>query len=145
MILSVLRKLSCNIFLPKRLKFCHTLPILRQQHTPLNQIEIWNKVMYQWVNGNAGTFTLQSSQGVIEVCHTRCSCLFYKSMCLPCRHIFSLHKKDGVSLFERSLCDTRWTTAYFRSKSTAFRNPEREYAVEVVNRYIVIYTWKKDE
>ena len=94
----------------------------------INQMEIANRFhdKYQWRTGFTNVYYVQSSEGLLEVTTTRCSCCFFNSMLLPCRHIFSLRKKNGVSLFDRSLCDNRWTNAYFMSKSTTFNNPDRD-------------------
>ena len=41
-------------------------------------------------------------------------------MRLPCRHIFALRKYLGVGLFDRSLCDRRWSIDYSKSKQRIF-------------------------
>ena len=81
----------------------------------INQLELANKVDYQWqTNGNESN--VHTSEGIITVTHQKCSCTFYQSMGLPCRHIFSLRVKDGISLYDAQICDARWTELYYRSK-----------------------------
>ena len=92
----------------------------------LAQIQLAHEHVYQWGMGNAGTYQIQTSDGVINVTHSTCSCLFFSSMLLPCRHIFSLRKKSGVSLFDSSLCDQRWTRSYFRSEHRVFQSTSAE-------------------
>ena len=75
---------------------------------------------YQWSNGASGEYNVQSSEGTLTVTTLKCSCCFFNSMMLPCRHIFSLRKKTGVSLFDRNLCANRWTNEYFEANSIAF-------------------------
>ena len=50
-------------------------------------------------------------------------------MRLPCRHVFSLRAKDGISLYDSSLCDPRWTASYYRSTQT-FSQTEPEILEE---------------
>ena len=37
-------------------------------------------------------------------------------MLLPCRHIFAIRSLIGDSLCDKSLCATRWSASYYRSK-----------------------------
>ena len=98
----------------------------------LNQMEIATRYheKYQWLPAESGVVKVQSSEGLLVVTTVKCSCTFFNSMRLPCRHVFSLRKKNGVSLYDRNLCDNRWTNAYFQSKSTTFNNPDRDSTVD---------------
>lgn len=64
--------------------------------------------------------TITASEGAINVCCLYCECLSWKSMKLPCRHIFALRKHLGMDLFDPSLCDRRWTIDYYKSKQRIF-------------------------
>ena len=94
----------------------------------LHQLKIANNFQenYQWSNGASGEYNVQSSEGTLTVTTLKCSCCFFNSMTLPCRHIFSLRKKTGVSLFDRNLCANRWTNEYFEANSIAFNVGDRE-------------------
>ena len=83
----------------------------------LSQIDLAEKYDYEFVNmiGNPGVFYTESSEGRIEVSHFRCSCCFFQSMKLPCRHIFRLRQKSGVSIYDNNICAVRWTNTYYRS------------------------------
>ena len=65
-------------------------------------------------------YTVNSSAGVVIVCLDDCSCVFRKSMMLPCRHIFSLRQKHQKPLFDPTLCDRRWTYDYYKSTQRVF-------------------------
>ncbi len=64
--------------------------------------------------------TISTSEGAIDVCCSCCECLSWKSMKLPCRHIFALRKHVGMDLFDPSLCDRRWSIDYYKSKQRIF-------------------------
>jgi len=53
-----------------------------------------------------------------------CTCLFFNSMRLPCRHIFNLRKKQSLSLYDNSLCDERWTRNFYYQNQRVFKNVE---------------------
>ena len=58
-----------------------------------------------------GNWVIETSAGPISVTPTKCNtCLFFTSMRLPCRHIFSLRDKLNIPLFDSDLCDKRWTS-----------------------------------
>ena len=82
----------------------------------MQQIEQSKKNAYQFFsrNNNNATYSLQTSEGSQEVSATNCSCSFFNSMKLPCRHILQLRHKQGISLFDPNLCSKRWTNEYFR-------------------------------
>jgi len=42
-----------------------------------------------------------------------CSCSFYKSMRLPCRHIINKRRVTNNSIFVENRCDVRWTRNYY--------------------------------
>lgn len=42
-----------------------------------------------------------------------CTCGFFKTMHLPCRHIFQFRKSSNLDLFEPSLCAMRWSKQYY--------------------------------
>ena len=51
-------------------------------------------------------------------CHS-CTCDFFKSLSLPCRHIFALRQYLKLPGFEESLCAPRWTLQYVKA---SYRN-----------------------
>ena len=40
---------------------------------------------------------------------TSCSCSFWKTMTLPCRHIFAARASQNMNLFEKQMVKERWT------------------------------------
>ena len=79
--------------------------------------------------------TVCTSEGNINVCCSCCECLSWKSMKLPCRHIFALRKHIGMDLFDSSLCDQRWSIAYYKSKQRMFLPSDNstEFPVSIVS------------
>ncbi|KAL5236993.1 hypothetical protein ACI65C_004403 [Semiaphis heraclei] len=67
-----------------------------------------------------------------------CTCLFYNSMRLPCRHIFNLRKKH--------LCDERWTRNFYYQNQRVFKNVEVLEDINTDNDNTTITTlYKKKE
>ena len=75
----------------------------------LNQLSLMLKV--NPVDQDNGEYTIESYRTVTS---NDCECIFYKSMLLPCRHIFALRKKLDLPLYDPSLCNKRWTFAYYQ-------------------------------
>ncbi|CAG4979088.1 unnamed protein product [Colias eurytheme] len=49
-----------------------------------------------------------------------CDCLGRTSMLLPCRHILMVRKMEQKDLFEKSLCNNRWTNHYYYETQRVF-------------------------
>ncbi|CAI6371518.1 unnamed protein product [Macrosiphum euphorbiae] len=73
-----------------------------------------SKILYSHV----GAYVLDNTTEV------SCSCLFYKSMRLPCKHIFHTRQLQNKPLYDLSLCDTRWTRDYYYKNQRVFKNVE---------------------
>ena len=69
---------------------------------------------------NGGTYSVQTSGGVVTVSLIDCDCLFRKSILLPCRHIFALRKQLKQPLYDQSLCNSRWTSEYYQKTQRLF-------------------------
>ena len=67
-------------------------------------------------------YHVSSSEGNTTVTATSCQCLKWLSMRLPCHHILSARADIGMSLFNKGLCDKRWTLHYFKSMHRVFSN-----------------------
>ena len=67
-----------------------------------------------------GEYIVETTEGKIVVSVSNCDCIFRNSMLLPCRHIFALRTKLSETLFDPSLCDKRWTAAYYRANQRLF-------------------------
>lgn len=72
------------------------------------------------IENKAGLYLAKSSAGIVNVTPSSCSCLFSKSMLLPCEHLFRCRKEENLTLFEDTLCDQRWTKKYYRTKQRVF-------------------------
>ena len=78
----------------------------------LQHIELSETVTYEYQqqDGTNAIYSVQTSEGTIEVSVSKYSCCFSLSMKLPCRHIFQLQAKCGISLYDADLYAKRWTT-----------------------------------
>ena len=92
----------------------------------LQQLKIARDHVYEFTEeaGSVGNFTTSTSEGVVTVSHFRCTCCYFQSMRLPCRHMFALRQHSGISLYDKNLCDERWTNSYYRSAHKALRPSE---------------------
>lgn len=92
------------------------IPELRQYHSFLTTYA-YNFLKNQF-ESSAGAYVLDNTTEV------SCSCLFYKSMRLPCKHIFHTRQLQNKPLYDLSLCDTRWTRDYYYKNQRVFENVE---------------------
>ena len=83
------------------------------------QIEYLDRVGNMTENHN-GIFHVRSSRGVEKVTRRSCTCLFFSSMRLPCRHIFAVRQAAGENMYDKSLCDIRWTSDFFKNNQCIF-------------------------
>ena len=94
--------------------------LLTSYASPLvvNQLKLAGKV--KQINEVNGEYFVDTSEGKKTVTSNDCTCMFRKSMLLPCRHIFAFRGKFGHDLYDPNLCDERWTTLYYRSTQRLF-------------------------
>ena len=85
-----------------------------------------------------GIFHVHSSRGVEKVARDTCTCLFFSSMRLPCRHIFATRQATGESMYDKSLCDIRWTNDFFKKNqrifSKSFTIDEEPVTIQVIRK-----------
>jgi len=65
-----------------------------------------------------GSFSVKTNSktlGDLNVHCDFCPCEFFKSLMLPCKHIFAARLFFKLSLFEKSLCSNRWTLCYLKA------------------------------
>ena len=91
------------------------------------QLELASKVSA--ITDQSGVYVVNTCEGQKIVSPSSCQCIFYKSMLLPCRHIFALRSKLGLSLYDEDLCHSRWTTVYYRSTHRIFSSHSLEGSV----------------
>ena len=58
--------------------------------------------------------TVSSSAGTLTVTAESCQCTFWKTMYLPCRHIFAAREKMHLPLFSTTGVSERWKMTYMR-------------------------------
>ena len=78
------------------------------------------------LENQAGFYLSKSSVGTVNVTPSSCTCLFSKSMLLPCEHLFRCRKEENLNLYEDTLCAQRWTKKYYRTKQRMFTEPVNE-------------------
>ena len=87
----------------------------------VKQFELSSKVkITESVDKDSYATTIHSNGKSIETSDCTCSCGFYVTMDLPCRHIFALRSHSELGLFEPKLCTMRWTREYYRNSHRVF-------------------------
>ena len=76
------------------------------------QLQMLDKVKLN-VSEDEGV-TVTSSEGIVKPTLSNCECTSWRSMKLPCRHIFAFRKHQGEHLFDERLCDEWWSSCYYR-------------------------------
>ena len=85
-----------------------------------------------------GAFDVHSSRGVEKVSRNSCTCLFFSTMRLPCRHIIAVRQAAGENMYDESLCDIRWTNDFFKNNerifSKSFTVDDEPVAIQVIRK-----------
>jgi len=107
----------------------NAIKLVQKQPTQKNSIpelqQFYSLLTPYAFNSLKTQFECAAETDVLEkTTENNCSCLFYNSMRLPCRHIFNLRKKQSLSLYDNSLCDERWTRNYYYQNQRVFKNVE---------------------
>ena len=81
----------------------------------------FNKIpSVQFTTDSSTHFLVQHNDEHILAAIDSCSCAFFESMKLPCKHIFAARRRSSLSMYSEDLCDVRWTNSHYRSKHYAF-------------------------
>ncbi|XP_047140277.1 uncharacterized protein LOC100203912 [Hydra vulgaris] len=117
-----MQKVSIDVFDPNSAEAAYKnfLTSYAAQHV-LKQMSLFKEVTL--LPGEHGQFIANSHEGIHTVTSNFCSCMFQKSMNLPCRHIFAAHQMLGINLFDTELCSERWTLQYYCRHQRAFDTP----------------------
>lgn len=52
----------------------------------------------------------------------KCTCCFFRSMKLPCSHLFAARLTKELPLYCPEICDVRWTLQYYRTNQRMFKD-----------------------
>lgn len=58
--------------------------------------------------------TVNSSAGILLVTAEGCQCRFWKTMHLPCKHIFAVREQKSLPVFSSALIAERWKMKYLQ-------------------------------
>lgn len=100
----------------------------------LKQLPIYKKVNLTHDGGNS--YTATSSEGNLTVTGTSCQCKFWKTLSLPCRHIFATRHRLKLSLYDPALVSNRWKSKYMQETFNSRKNWETTDTLKV--RYDII-------
>ena len=84
------------------------------------------------ITEDGAKYIVQTSEGEKVVSLIDCECIFRKSMLLPCRHMIALRMKLGEPIFDASICEERWTAAYYRSTQRLSSNCSSRASLSVI-------------
>lgn len=80
------------------------------------QYELAKLVDFLSIDGN---YAIVNNKNFDEVSPTQCSCMFFVSMDLPCRHILKLLIDNEMEPFVPELCGNKWTMRYYLNSHPA--------------------------
>lgn len=88
------------------------------------------------------------TQSGYVVTKTFCSCMFFRSMSIPCRHIFKLLQNENCDLYVPALCSVRWTKQYYRESHPSLSaydqvNPPQPISVQRIRVPDEVSKYKK--
>lgn len=87
----------------------------------LKQLKMSTNISRMKSSTQNGEYNFEKDE-VLSVTAKKCSCCFFNSMLLPCRHIFALRRQLDINLFDGDLCAQRWKSLYYRKKCRLFRD-----------------------
>lgn len=79
-----------------------------------------------------GEYYVQHRWQQLLVTTESCTCLFTKSMLLPCRHIFALRRSLQEDVYCEKLCNERWTRSYYKKHQRSFHRTASEKSHEIM-------------
>lgn len=110
-------------FLPSKLCCSYHQLVTPYIYTQIErQYKLCAEVPIELTATGEGVFQSQSGYTVTTDC---CSCSFFKTMILPCRHIFKLLKNEKLNMFKPTLCSNRWTKQYYQQSHPALSAYDR--------------------
>lgn len=94
---------------------------------------IFEKVTYEYERVNKVSLTVRDEESAtmkydefqeVLIESERCTCTFFKTMQLPCRHIFKFRQEKQLNLFVPDVCAVRWTKRYYYESHPALNSTE---------------------
>ena len=95
-----------------------------------DQLDYSEKVCITGTEGDDSVIIKTRSGRVIVASSVSCSCSFFTTMMLPCRHILSARRHFSKPIFDANLCAERWTLAYFKSSHRIYQTTGSQQADE---------------
>ena len=79
-----------------------------------HQVEVAQKVDYEFSDGDGSiiTVTYKDHTHNVNLESSTCTCSFWSTMLLPCRHIISVRLHKGLSMVDHSMIHQRWLKSY---------------------------------
>lgn len=71
------------------------------------QLDTVNAVAFSQSNPNSSFIRFPDGRTIV-VTEDSCSCGFFTTMCLPCKHILKYRNNKGIDIFCQNLCHKRW-------------------------------------
>lgn len=100
----------------------------------LKQLTLRSKVKIDEDDGE--TCAISSSNGMLTVTVDNCQCTFWRSMHLPCRHMFAVREIRNMSLYDITLVSPRWTLSYMRD---IFKNKKKRPSSDDSSVQVSVY------
>lgn len=85
-----------------------------------------NHICGEYKESKKNIYTLRKRSTVITTTENSCSCGFYSSMGLQCRHIMAVRKEKNLPIYVSSLSRLRWTRPYYLAAHPAFKDTNKQ-------------------
>ncbi len=87
-----------------------------------DQYSIADKIEFETVNESSAITKKKNCKGH-TVTSDNCTCAFFASMEIPCRHIFRFLMDKNLETYRPDICAKRWTKEYFYGSHPAINGP----------------------
>ncbi|XP_050513091.1 uncharacterized protein LOC126888734 [Diabrotica virgifera virgifera] len=77
------------------------------------QIVASKQVVVTLKDRNLNMYEAESNGNKYIVFTNKCTCINFTSMLLPCKHIFATRLVEKIKLFDKSLCNERWSKEFY--------------------------------
>ena len=101
----------------------------------IKQLQLLTKVQVaeESENSDECEYDISTSESVLHTSANGCTCAFWKSMQLPCRHLFAVRSKLNLELCSSALCSERWTLDYYHRNHRILSDNYQDFGQSSLN------------
>ncbi|KAF2905892.1 hypothetical protein ILUMI_00282 [Ignelater luminosus] len=92
---------------------------------------IFENIKFTKCDDYSDEFIVDAKDLTIQATRSTCTCYFFNSMGLPCKHKFAITKYLNGNLFQPTLVLERWTMAYFLQHCSFIKEPHIQHTTAI--------------